>query len=77
MPVIVLVFVNYTHFSRKYRNYASNFHFKISKNTSKTMHMQQTSTRQKQLPYLHHCVHVWSAGHDGCHNKQTKIDFVT
>ena len=31
----------------------------ISKNTSKTMHMQQTS-RQKQLPYLHHCAHVLS-----------------
>ena len=49
----------------------------ISKNTSKTMHMQQTSTRQKQLPYLHHCAHVWSVGHDGCDSKQTKIDFVT
>ena len=41
------------------------------------MHMQQTSTREKQLPYLHHCAHVWSAGHDGCDNKQAKIDFVT
>ena len=41
------------------------------------MHMQRTSKRQKQLPYLHHCAHVLSVGHDGCDNKQTKIDFVT
>ena len=51
------------------------------------MHMQQTSKRQKQLgwrvtrlpelPYWHHCAHVLSVGHDGCDNKQTKIDFVT
>ena len=33
------------------------------------MHMQQTSKRQQQLPYLHHCAHVLSAGHDGCDNK--------
>jgi len=45
----------------------------ISKNTSKTMHMQQTSKRQN----LHHGAHVLSVGHDGCDNKQTKIDFVT
>ena len=40
------------------------------------MHMQQTSKRQQQLPYLRHCAHVLSAGHDGCDNKQAKIDLV-
>ena len=31
---------------------------------------------KKQLPYLHHCAHVLSVGHDGCDNKQAKIDLV-
>ena len=45
------VFVNYAHFSKKCRTYASTFYFKFGKNTSITM--QQTSIWQTHLPYLH------------------------
>ena len=41
MPIIILVFVNYDHFSRKCRNYALSFYFKFDKNTSITMEKKQ------------------------------------
>ena len=47
----MLVFVNYTHFSKIYRNYASPFCFKLGKNASITM--QRTSKLQRHLLHLH------------------------
>ena len=47
----VVVCVNYAHFSKQCRTYASTFYFKFGKNTSITM--QQTSIWQTHLPYLH------------------------
>ena len=40
-PIIILVFVNHDHFSRKCRNYALSFYFKFDKNTSITMEKKQ------------------------------------
>ena len=37
MTIIMLVLVNYAHFSRKCRNYASFFYFKFNKGTSMTI----------------------------------------
>ena len=47
----MLVFVNYTHFSKIYRNYASPFYFKFGKNTS--IIIQHTSKWQTHLLHLH------------------------
>ena len=41
MPIIILVFENHDHFSRKCRNYAFSFYFKFAKNTSVTMEKKQ------------------------------------
>ena len=50
MPIIMLVFVNYAHFSKICRNYASTFYFKFGKNTS--IAMQKSTKWQTHLPFL-------------------------
>lgn len=43
MQIIMLVLVNYAHFSRKCRNYASFFYFKFGKGTSMTIQKKQVN----------------------------------
>ena len=51
MRIIMLLLINYAHFSKMCKNYASTFYFKFSKNISITM--QQTNKWQAHLPFLH------------------------
>ena len=44
--------------------------------TPQKLCIQQTSKRQKQLPYLHHCAHVLGVGHNGV-TISRQNDFVT
>ena len=81
MLIIMLVFVNYAHFSKICRNYASTFYLKFGKNTSITM--QQTSKWQTHLPYsvtsrnvlkecIIYCLKTVALRSHECDNKQTK-----
>ena len=50
----MLVFVNYAHFSKTCRNYASTFYLQFGKNTSISVEKKtKTSKWQTHLPYLH------------------------
>ena len=49
---------------------------KLAKTPQKLCICNKQVNDNKQLPYLHHCAHVLSVGHDGCDNKQAKIDLV-
>ena len=73
----MLGFVNYTHLAENTEIMHLISTLKLVKTPQKLCTGNKQVNDKKQLPYLHHCAHVWSAGHDGCHNKQTKIDFVT
>ena len=52
MQIIMLVLVNYAHFSRKCRNYASSFYFKFGKDTSITMQKKQVNGKYVNLIYI-------------------------
>ena len=52
MQIIMLVLVNYAHFGRKCRNYASSFYFKFGKDTSITMQKKQVNGKYVNLIHI-------------------------